>query len=260
MRGSRQDEDDTMTRTEHRFLGFFTGAIAVLIALSSAFAADVISARYDVSLGGTRIMKADYSATLGDDSYSAALEAKTVGVSKLFAKIKLSLSASGTLTDSNVKPVSYNYARKKNDKRKERNLNFAPGGGLIVNEGDYDNGIRAALNSKVMDPLSMMLKLSRADKPCSGKHRAFDGRDVFDLTLSGGSNGTGMLTCKMIYTPVAGNDVEDGDTSTKTYEITLAPLGKRNGYVPVRLTGTTKGVGFEATADSVTLNGTPLDY
>jgi hypothetical protein len=248
-----------MTKTEHRLLGFCIGAIAVLMVQTAAFAADVISARYDVSLGGTRIMKADYSATLGDDSYSAALEAKTVGVSKLFSKIKLSLSASGTLSDSSVKPVSYNYARKKNDKRKERNLNFAPNGGLVLNVGDYDKGIRAALNSKVMDPLSMLLKLSRADKPCSGKHRAFDGRDVFDVTLSGGK-GAGTLTCKMVYTPVAGNDVDDGDTLPKTYEITLAPLGNGNGYVPVRLAGTTKGVGFEATADSVTLNGTALSY
>lgn len=249
-----------MTRYGPVFAGATCAALLTFASAADVLAADVISARYDVSLGGTRVMKADYSATLGDDSYSAALEAKTVGVSKLFSKIKLSLSANGSLTEDGVKPASYNYSRKKNDKRKERNLSFSANGGLVVNDGDYDDGIRAALNNKVMDPLSMLLKLSRADKPCSGKHRAFDGRDVFDLSLSGGGKAGGMLTCKMVYTPVAGNDVEDGDTSPKTYELTLAPLASGEGYFPVRLAGSTKGVGFEATAASVTVNGSALNY
>lgn len=240
-----------------------TTTVAALLAfapLGQAVAADVISARYEVSLGGARVMKADYSATLGDGSYSAALEAKTVGVSKMFSKIRLSLSASGSLTEAGIKPASYNYARKKNDKLKTRSLNFAPNGALVADGDDYGDSIRAALTVKVMDPLSMLLKLSRSDKPCAGKHRAFDGRDVFDVSLSGGGKTGGSVTCKMVYTPVAGSDVEDGDTAPQTYEITLAPLGSGNGYVPVRIAGTSKGVGFEVTAASVTENGAALAY
>jgi Protein of unknown function (DUF3108) len=224
-----------------------------------AFAADVISVRYDVSLGGTRVMKADYSATLSDDSYSAVLEAKTVGVSKMFSKIKLNLSANGTLSEAGLVPANYSYSRKKNDKRKERNLTFTPTGGLMMEGSDFGEGVRAALTSKVMDPLSMLLKLSRSDKPCSGKHRAFDGRDVFDVALSGGGSG-GTVNCKMVYTPVAGSDVEDGKTDPTTYEISLAPLGAGKGFVPVRIAGSTKGVGFEVTAADVSINGASLNY
>jgi opacity protein-like surface antigen len=236
-------------------------AVAILSfwAASSALAADVISVRYDVSLGGTRVMKADYSATVSDDSYTATLEAKTVGVSKMFSKIRLNLSANGSLTESGLTPASYSYSRKKNDKRKERNLTFTPSGSLEMEGADYDDGIRAALSAKVMDPLSMLLKLSRSDKPCSGKHRAFDGRDVFDVALSGGG-GAGTLNCKMVYTPVAGSDVEDGKTEPTSYDISLAPLGNDKGYVPIRIAGSTKGVGFEVTAAGVSMNGSALSY
>ncbi len=228
--------------------------------VAPAQAADVISASFEVSLGGTRIMKADYSATLDAATYSADLSARTVGVSKMFAKIKLNMSANGNLIDEAVKPVAYAYSRKKNDKRKQRNLTFAPNGALVTAGADYDASIMAALNNKVMDPLSMLLKLGRSDKPCTGKHRAFDGRDVFDVALSGGGKAGSTQTCKMVYTPVAGNDVEDGDTDPTTYEITLAPYGNKGSYFPVRIAGTTKGVGFEVNASSVTVNGQPLAY
>ena len=237
-----------------------TGLVFGLMLLATtAQAADVISVNYDISFGGTRVMKADYSATLDERSYSANLEAKTVGVSKWFSKIKLNMSASGGLSESGVTPANYSYSRKKNDKRKQRVLTFAPGGALVTDGGDYDAAILAAVAGKVMDPLSMLLKVARSGKPCSGKHRAFDGRDVFDLSLSG-ATGTGTVTCKIVYTPVAGADVEDGETDVTRYEITFAPMGDNKGYVPVRLTGSSKGVGFEASANSVTVNGQPLSY
>jgi hypothetical protein len=231
----------------------------LILLVSPVQAADVISINFDISLGGTRVMKADYSATLDDSSYSATLEAKTVGVSKLFSKIKLNMSVAGGLSESGLTPVSYGYSRKKNDKRKQRNLSFAPGGALVTEAGDYDASILAAIKGKVMDPLSMLLKVTRSDNPCSGKYRAFDGRDVFDLTLSGGV-GKGTVICKVLYTPVAGADVDDGETDVTRYEISFAPMGNDKGYVPVRLTGSSKGVGFEASARSVTVNGQPLSY
>ncbi len=233
-----------------------------VVALSSvpAMAEDKISVSYDISLAGTRIMKASYAATLNDVDYKAALEARTVGVSKLVSKIKLNLNASGSFSNNDVTPASYNYSRKKNDKRKQRSLKFAPNGDLVTTGVDYDASIMKAVSASVMDPLSMLLKLSRAKSPCTGKHRAFDGRDVFDVSLSSGSKNGSTVTCKAVYTPVAGGDVEDGDTSPKSYEITLAPLGTAPGYIPVRIAGSTKGVGFDVSATAVTVNGAPLAY
>ncbi len=237
------------------------GLIFGLIALAAPVqAADVISASFDVSLAGARIMKADYSATLDDVGYSAGLSAKTVGVSKMFSKIRLSMSANGRFSDAGLMPSAYAYARKKNDKLKERKLSFSSNGTLVTEGEDYDAAILAALNNKVMDPLSMLLKLSRTAKPCSGKHRAFDGRDVFDVTLTNISTSGGVLTCKLIYTPIAGGDVDGGDTDAVSYEISLAPVANKGSYIPVRIAGSSKGVGFEVTATSVTVNGEALSY
>jgi Protein of unknown function (DUF3108) len=223
-------------------------------------AADVITASFDVSLAGARIMKADYSATLDATTYSADLSAKTVGVSKMFSKIRLIMSANGSFSEAGFRPASYAYSRKKNDKLKERNLTFSQNGSLVTEGADYGDAIMAALNNKVMDPLSMLLKLSRTAKPCNGKHRAFDGRDVFDVSLASIGTSGGVLTCKLVYTPVAGGDVEGGDTDAITYEISLAPVANKGSYIPVRISGSTKGVGFEVNATSVTVNGEALSY
>jgi hypothetical protein len=240
-------------------LGTTVFAAATLVWGSTAFAADSVNADFDVSLGGARIMKASYAATIDGTQYTASFNAKTVGMSKLFSKIKLNLAAQGKVVDGAIRPQSYSYFRKKNDKTKERGLAFTGAGALKTDGAGYEADIVAAVSKGVIDPLSMVLKLSRSAKPCSGKHRAFDGRDVFDISLSGGGGG-GNVVCKITYKPVAGGDVAEGDTAPQRYEITLAPVGAGQGYVPVRITGTSKGAPFEANATSVSVNGTPLSY
>ncbi len=238
----------------------FAGLVVALAFVSQASAGETISVEYDVSFGGSRIMKASYSANVDGDSYAAKMNARTVGVSKMFSKIKLNLSAQGQLTKGGLQPVSYNYVRKKNDKTKQRQLSFNGDGRLKTDGAGYDETIVAAVKKDLMDPLSMLLKLGRSAKPCSGKHRAFDGRDVFDLSLSSSSNDGGKLTCKMVYTPVAGDDVVDGDTAPKKYEIVLVPTGSTQAYVAVQINGSTQGVSFDVSATSVVVNGTPLTY
>jgi Protein of unknown function (DUF3108) len=235
------------------------GVLAGFVAVP-ALADDRIAVSYDVSLGGSRIMKASYAVDIAGDSYRSELEAKTTGMSKLFSKIRLNLSASGSVADDGVVPQRYDYSRKKNDKFKERKLAFSQSGELMLQGQDYDATIVKALSKQVMDPLSMLLKLSRSDTPCKGKHRAFDGRDVFDVTLSGGSTAGETVTCAMVYKPVAGGDVEDGDTEPKAYEITLLRVGGGKGHVPLRITGSVNGVGFEVNARAVTVNGADLAF
>jgi hypothetical protein len=225
-----------------------------------ACAADVLSIDYDVSLGGSRIMKASYSATLNDETYSASLSAKTVGVSKMFSKIKLNLSAQGRVTNKGFLPASYNYFRKKNDKTKERALQFSADGSLKTDGAGYEDAIVAAAKKSAIDPLSMLLIISRSSKPCSGKHRAFDGRDVFDISLSSVGTTAGKLTCKLVYTPVAGGDVNDGETQPQIYEITLASTKTAQNYITIGIKGTTKGVPFSVDATSASLNGAAMSF
>lgn len=240
---------------------YVVGMIAVgVLSLGSAFAADTVNVDYDVSLGGSRIMKANYSAQLDEKSYAANLSAKTVGVSKVFSKIRLNLSASGRFTQGGLLPVQYGYFRKKNDKTKERFLQFHGDGSLKTDGAGYEQPILAAVKKSVMDPLSMLLKISRSNKPCSGKHRSFDGRDVFDVSLSTVSSDNGRLVCKLIYQPIAGGDVDDGETQPVTYSVTLAPTNTSQRYVTLSVSGSTKGVPFSVDARSVSVNGAALSF
>lgn len=240
---------------------YVVGMIAVgVLSLGSAFAADTVNVDYDVSLGGSRIMKANYSAQLDEKSYAANLSAKTVGVSKVFSKIRLNLSASGRFTQGGLLPVQYGYFRKKNDKTKERFLQFHGDGSLKTDGAGYEQPILAAVKKSVMDPLSMLLKISRSNKPCSGKHRSFDGRDVFDVSLSTVSSDNGRLVCKLIYQPIAGGDVDDGETQPVIYSVTLAPTNTAQKYVTLSVSGSTKGVPFSVDARSVSVNGAALSF
>ncbi len=240
---------------------YAVGSIAAgLLFLGSALAADSVAVDYDVSLGGTRVMKANYSAQFDDQTYTANLSAKTVGVSKVFSKIKLNLSASGRFTKSGLLPVQYGYFRKKNDKTKERNLQFNGDGSLKTEGAGYEQPILVAVKKSIMDPLSMLLKISRSNKPCSGKHRSFDGRDVFDISLTTVSADNGRLNCKLVYQPVAGGDVDDGETEPVTYNLTLAPTNTAQSYVTISVSGSSKGVPFSVDARSVSVNGAALSF
>jgi Protein of unknown function (DUF3108) len=230
------------------------------VAVASVQAADTVAIDYNVSLGGSRVMKANYSAQFDDKTYSANFSAKTVGVSKVFSKIKLNLSANGLFTKTGLQPVQYGYFRKKNDKTKERSLQFNTDGSLKTKGAGYEAPILAAVKTSIMDPLTMLLKVSRSNKPCSGKHRAFDGRDVFDMSLSPISNDNGRLVCKLVYKPVAGGDVDDGDTEAVAYQITLAPTNTAQNFVTVAISGSSKGVPFSVDATSVAVNGAALSY
>jgi hypothetical protein len=234
-------------------------SLAVLTTIGSVVQAqDTFSARYEISVGGARVMKASYGATIDENAYSAKLTVKSAGMSKWFSEISLDLATKGKVAQSALLPVIYNYTRVKNDKTRKRAAQFAATGEIITEGTKHDAAVKAALTPATLDPLTTLLRLARSENPCQGKHRSFDGRDVFDMKLSGAGSENGRITCKIVYTPVAGGDVEDGDTDSKTYEITLAPLGGGNGYIPVRITGTTKGVGLEIEAKSVEVNGKPL--
>jgi opacity protein-like surface antigen len=243
------------------FGGYLGGvAVSAIVMAGQALAADSVNISYDVFLGGSRVLKAEYAAQFDDATYAANFSAKTVGMSKMFSKIKLNLAVNGRLSEDGLQPIQYAYYRKKNDKVKERGLQFKSDGSLKTEGAGYDAPLIAVLKKNVTDPLTMLLKISRSDKPCSGKHRSFDGRDVFDISLAQVSADNGRLECTLVYKPVAGADVNDGDTDAVTYGIRLAPTKTTQKYVTVGLTGSNKGVPFSVDATSISVNGAPLTY
>jgi hypothetical protein len=234
------------------------GTAFLIAGLSPALADDSYQIDYDVNVGGARIMKADLKVTIDSDDYNASLNARSVGMSKLVKKIKLNLDAKGEAEKPDLVPVSFNYERKKNDKTKRRKLTFNQG--KLVSQGtDFEPKVLAAIGDNTIDPLTMLLKLGRSSNPCSGKHRAFDGRDVFDVTFANAKKTGRQLDCTLIYTPIAGGDVEDGETDKVNYKISFVEGGTA-GYLPVRVSGSSTGISFDVTATEVSLNGSALTF
>jgi hypothetical protein len=105
---------------------------------------------------------------------------------------------------------------------------------------------------------------TQSRKPCFGTFRIYDGKDVFDLSLSfkkkitlASSPGLPGLDCRLTSTPVAGKDVRNGDTEPQSYGLTLTPItaAGQTLYIPVRITGSTKGVGVTVSASYLKVDG-----
>lgn len=232
---------------------------ALFLSASTSFAGS-LDINYDINMGGARIMAADFQAVQDGGSYSGAFKAKTTGVSKLFSKVRLKLDVQGAVQDESLRPSAYSYERSKNGKSKTRDIRFTGKGKVQTDGQDYPTTLLPALDGVLTDPISGVLSLALTAKPCNVKLRGFDGRDVFDISTKPKSSGDGRVVCTLTYTPVAGNDVDEGDTDSKSYELTLVKGAGDFPYIPVSLSGSSKGVPFDVTATSVSIDGSALNY
>lgn len=235
-------------------------ALPAILGFSGIASAGTLDISYDVSLGGARIMAADFTADKRADQYTGRFHAKTTGVSKLFSKVRLELSVNGRVAGGKLAPLQYHHERSKNGKAKERAVAFTNKGKVVTEGQDYPGTLLPALDGTLTDPISGLLTLTVTSKPCNMKLRAFDGRDVFDISTKPAGGDGNRLVCSLTYTPVAGNDVDEGDTDAKTYELTLVKATGDFAYIPIMLTGSSKGVPFDVTATNVNIDGTAFSY
>ena len=215
---------------------------------------------YEVNLGGAQIMAAEFRGQLEQGTYSGNFTAKTTGVSKLFSKVRLVLAAQGKRKGSTLLPTRFDYERKKNSKTKTRQLNFDATGKVVTDGQDYADTLLLPLASAVFDPISGLFGLTQTDKPCNSKRRIFDGSDIYDISTKPSGGTADKPVCALIYKPIAGDDVDDGDTESKTYEITFTRGTGDFPYIPVSLTGSSKGVPFDVTSKAVSIDGATIDF
>jgi hypothetical protein len=224
-----------------------------------ALAADQIAINYDITLGGARIMKASYDASIDAKTYKADFNAKTVGMSKLFSKVKLDLSASGAIAPDGLKPKRFRYERQKDGKARKRQVAFNVDGIVVTKGAKYKPAVEKALAGNVLDPVSIVSAIGASKTPCDVSFRTFDGQDVIDLKSSPKSQTGNLIVCSLTSMPIAGKDVEDGDAKRSTYQMTLVKLADGTNVL-VELTGTSSGVGFSVAATSVSFNGKEVNY
>ena len=222
--------------------------------------AGTLEMAYEVNLGGAQIMAADFTGQSGQGNYSGTFSAKTTGVSKLFSKVRLSLVAKGRVKSGKLVPTRFDYERKKNSKTKTRQLAFDAAGKLVTEGQDYSETLLPSLSGSLFDPISGLFGLTQTDKPCNSKRRIFDGSDVYDISTQPSGGTADRPVCNLIYKPIAGDDVDDGDTESKTYEITFIRGTAEFPFIPISLTGSSKGVPFDVTASAVSIDGAAFSY
>lgn len=234
--------------------------VTAMFALQSTtlYGAEKIEIRYEISVGGARVMKATYVSEIDLSAYNSRLSIKSSGMSKWLSDIKLDLSTKGSASGSELMPRAYNYKRVKNDKTRKRKVLFRKDGNIETEKTKFDATMKNAFSVKTLDPLTMLLTLGRSETPCKGQHRAFDGRDVFDVSFSAAQKTGEELVCNAVYTPVAGADFEDGEIEKIPYVITMRSLGNSYGFAPVKITGTSKGLPVAIEAKSIQINGKTL--
>jgi hypothetical protein len=255
--------------------GLVAGGMA-FAATPAALAGNVLELGYVVDVAGSTVLKANYRADIGGDSFEASLNGKTSGISNFFSGYKMNQSAAGKVVGADFIPgVFENDRKKKGKKAKSTDISWqADGGVMVARSGDMGPpppAIAQVLGNSTSDPLTAILRMTHAQdaKPCSGKFRVYDGKDVYDLSLSfrkkialtPATLGEGV-ECKLTWTPVAGNAVEHGDTDADSYTLSLAPMQLPSGrvmHVPLQIVGKTKGMTVTVSAASVTIDGQDVD-
>lgn len=253
-----------------RYSVFLPVAVAAGLGLASAVPAQAgsIELGYVVEVAGTTMMKAAYRTEINGGSFESSLFGKTEGVTSMFSGYKMNLSASGRVAGNSFLPAAYENDRKKKGKKaKSTGLTWQPDGSVTVGTAQGVKpppaAVASAIGASTSDPLTAILKMAnnQSKKPCSGKFRVYDGKDVFDLSLSfsktialGNASG---LDCKLTWTPVAGVAVDKGETDVESYGLVLAPVrvGDDIMHLPVRITGSTKGLSIVVSSSVIKVDG-----
>ena len=243
-------------------------AIAAGLVMAAPAGAETLELGYVIEVAGATVMKAAYTTEIGSGNFESSLFGKTAGMSNMLSGYKMNWSATGLFNDGQFSPQSFDNTRKKKSKKaKSTGIDWHASGAVLLSTGDAPPAaVAAVLNGPSSDPLTAVLKMASAQtgKPCSGRFRVYDGKDVYDLSLSfkkkitlANSTGQPGLECRLTSTPIAGRAVDRGEDKPDFYGLTLAPLkaGGRTLYIPVRITGSTRGLSVNVSASYMKLDG-----
>lgn len=229
----------------------------------TAFAKDAeVRIRYEVDIKGVTIMKVSFTAKLVGTSYTSDINVKTTGFANWLSDYKMAMGSSGSVSKSSFAPVSFTRERKKNGKWKGAKTEWLQGLPRINEEGGGEDfaSMAKAVDQATLDPLTLLLRqaFNVDGSPCKGTHRVYDGRDVFDVNMSGAGPKEGKIDCHIRLNYVAGREVEKAKPDAAKpdeYDITLkemdsAPLGRKI-WIPHRIKGAASGQTFVAKATDV---------
>jgi Protein of unknown function (DUF3108) len=252
-------------------LGMFVAA-APHVALAAEPWPASVNARYKLQYNGINMGTLDFASTTGAQGYQLKTSAH---VKLLFGAIRWDgdTTVTGAIAQAAPLPASYVFDWKKNKKGGAIKLAFAGGNATSVSveppssPSDDTVPLTEEHKKKVLDPLSAVMALTRADgpAPCDRKVSVFDGKHRFDVAMSfkrqtqiapkkpGGASTIGYV-CRLSYAPIAGHKA---NADTKAYvanqdvEVVLQRVSPGNALIPHTLTIPTKWGTGSMVADKI---------
>lgn len=252
-----------------------------LLVLFLAFAAPLahadpisgVSASYNVDVGPMTMMAVRFSFDVSKDTVNSQATIKSKGLSKIFSEYSATVEGEGRIDGADFQPAVFKMAREKDDRKRRTTVIWQDGGTISMDppahkKAEVQAKVEKALSPGVADPITAILRVGAAgDNPCTSVQRVFDGRDVFELAfqdlgkgeLNGkyGFNGA-VRKCEVRWHPIAGRSFERGDPDD-VYGVAFAPMGTLSTgqmlWFPVLMTGTVKGLSFEAYVTKLEAHG-----
>ncbi|WP_421695392.1 DUF3108 domain-containing protein [Aestuariivirga sp.] len=243
-------------------------ALAVAALMPRPAAAEDISINYNVDVGPLTMTVVKFTLNATDAGVRAKARIRSNGMSRVFSEYSVVADAETRMVDAKPVPVSFHLLRERDDERKETSLTWTPDGSLTftppIKNKEKRERIEAAISSGVADPITAVLRMgATGQNPCPSVHQVFDGRDVFELSLT--DKGQGKLgddaawrgpvqRCEVTWTPIAGR-AKDKGTPGDSYDVAFAAVSKLPSgaqlWLPVQMSGRLKGLGFKAYATKV---------
>lgn len=259
--------------------------VAVLgLALAVAPAtAEVIRARYSVSLIGLHIGEANARGSIGPGTYKVDLDARLTGIAAWLVHVKMALASSGEIRRGAILPTAYATTSANAYQTRTVRMALAEGSVKAVEISppfDDKEGrvpVTAANKRNVLDPTSALIMAVPAGEPlvgpaaCNRTLPIYDGVVRFDVTMSyAGTRNVSVKgysgpvsVCSVRYKPVAGHRIDSRSTrfmaENREIEAWLAPVEPAHVVVPFHIAMRTlagmaeiDAVEFSVEPDSIT--------
>jgi hypothetical protein len=236
------------------------GCLAAALGLCAPSAsADVLRARYSVSLVGLNIGNAAATSLIDRARYRITLTARLSGIAAMISNMQLALVSTGGFRKGSVAPQT--YATTAASSRETRKVRMSLDAGSVravdvsppLDAMDGRIPVTAANKRNILDPTSAMIMAVPDGQPlvgpaaCNRRIPVYDGYMRFDLALSfvatrdvaiRGYAGP-VSVCAVRYIPVAGHVLGSRSTrfmaDNREIEVWLAPVERSRVVVPLHV-------------------------
>lgn len=232
-------------------------------------AAGQVAVTYKVDVGPVTLTTVRFTLDVGENAVNGKARIKSGGVANLFAEYSAVAESTSLIGAAAPRPVSFHLVRERDKEVRKASLSWTADGVLSYEpqskRPERRDSIAKALSNGVADPITAVLRIGTAGTtPCPSVHDVFDGRDVFQLALTGKGSGTvsedvdfrgSVQRCDVRWTPLGGR-AKEKNVPGDIYDVSFAPVGKlpsgQQLWLPVELTGSLKGMPFRAYAEKLT--------